>query len=225
MKVSINVDPKPILHTLREMGQDRQGPFILARGLNLLAKKVQKNLRADFEGSLTLRRKGWILQQVKINTGQWATKTRLRVVIELTQSANFISRMETGEEKHPVSGHKYLVFPNAKSFGKRIITKDNVLKYKNLGLTQTPFGIRGRQRTFMVKTEAGTPLVLQRVAKDAHKSYKKGREKSTGLRMLYTLIKSAKIPKKIHWYTTANQTVIGTFTQVIKEALASVKKV
>lgn len=225
MKVSIKIDRQAILSQLEELGQEKQGPFILSRTLNILANEVQKNLRKDFETSLTLRRKGWVLQQVKINKEQRSTKARLTVTIEVTDQASFINPMEKGAEHLPINGKKFLVIPNSKSFGKRVIGKDDLLNIKNLGLTNSPHGLQGRQRTFVINSKAtGTPLVMQRVANDAANSYRKGIKKSTGLRMLYTLIKMSKRPKKIHWYSTATQTVQEQFTNIAAEVMSKALK-
>ena len=40
MQFNIQVDSTSVLRTLEELGQERQGPFILARGLNLIAKHM-----------------------------------------------------------------------------------------------------------------------------------------------------------------------------------------
>ena len=230
MKINVTFNTKPILDYLETLGQSRQGPFILSQTLNLMAKKVQANLRKDFETNLTLRRKSWILQQVKLKDGKWSTKTRLSVTIELTDSATFISPMEEGKDHLPINGKKYLVFPNSKSFGNKIIGRNDLLNVKNLNLHSTPHGTQGNQRTFIINSKAtGTPLIMQRVSADAHRSYKKGRSKSTGLRMLYTLIKMSKRPKKINWYSTATNTIHSEFTttaaSVMSQALRDAKKI
>lgn len=229
MKVSIRIPAEQITKQLTELGQERQGPFIISKTINLLGKKVQTNLRKDFETNLSLRRKTWTLQQIKINKESWSTKARLTLTIELTEKATFITPMEKGEAHYPINGKKYLVFPSSKAFGKRIIGQNDILRVKNLALRNTPHGLQGNQRTFLIKSkETGTPLIMQRVSQDAARSYKKGRSKSTGLRLLYTLIKHSNRPKKIHWTDTATHTVREEFTttaaEVMSKALKDAKK-
>jgi hypothetical protein len=196
--------------------------------LNLLAKRIQDNLREDFQASLQLRRAGWVKQQVKIDKGTWSTKTRLRVTIYLTDNASFIGDMEKGAERVPILGRKYLAIPNKKVFGKSVIGQDNPLRIKNLDLHSTPFGTQGKLRTFIIQAKSGTPLVMQRVEKDATGKGRRGRDRKTGLRILYNLVKHSRRPRKIHWSNVAYNTVdiesYGIFTEVMRDALASIKK-
>lgn len=229
MKISIQMHSEPILSTLKELGQDRQGPFVLAKSLNMLAKRVQENLRDDFQASLQLRRVGWVKNQVKIDSGQWSTKTRLKVTIYLTDPASFIGDMEDGTQRVPILGRKYLAIPNKKVFGKGVIGPENELRVKNLNLHSTPFGTQGLLRTFILKDkETGTPLIMQRVSKDTTGKGKRGRNRKTGLRLLYDLVKHSSRPKKIHWSNVAYNTVdiesYGIFTDVMYQALRDTKK-
>ena len=222
MQFNIQVDSTSVLRTLEELGQERQGPFILARGLNLIAKQIQASLFVNLDTNLTIRRKGWTKQQIKIDTGTWATKTKLSVVIHLTPLATFLSDFEKGAEHLPVNGRSWLTVPNPKTLGKNPMQLNNPLRVKNLSFHETPFGLRGEQRTFMIHTPAGQPMVMQRVGNDI-----KGRNRR-GLRILYFLSRATKRPQRIQWYDAANATVMreqyGTFTQVVREALAKAKK-
>jgi hypothetical protein len=227
MQIKIKVDAASVKAQLKELGEERQTNFILSRSLNLLAKKVQTNLQSNLENSLHLRRKSWVLRQVKINSGQWATKTRLSVTIQLTEAARFIASFETGAQHLPLLGKKYLAIPNAEVFGNSIITSKNPLYIKNLAFHNTPFGTRGLQRTFIVNPKSGAdPLILQRVAPGSKGKKSRG-VKDSGLRMLYRLVKASHRPRKIQWYDTANSTVVreqyGIFSTVIKDALANTK--
>ena len=223
MRVSIVIDSKGPLSQLQELGQDRQGPFVLARGLNLLAKRVQQALRLNINESVQVRRKTWINNQVRIDSGTWATKTRLRVLIFLSDQAAFIGDMETGEQHIPLMGRKYLALPNSKSLGNGILGKDNPLRISNLGLHQTPHGLQGNLRTFVVHSASGKPLVLQRVANEPKGKARRGIRRATGLRLLYTLIKSSKRPQRLSWNLTAGRTVAseqaGVFSGVISSAI------
>ena len=229
MIVQVSIDSKAILSRLEDLGESRQGPYVLSRTLNLLAKKVQDNLKQDFNTNFKLKRKAWVLNQIKIDKGTWATKKRLSVRIYLTDSADFIKDFETGADHVPLLGRKYLAIPNSKVFGKNaIIGTNSLLRIKNLAFRSTPFGVRGNQRTFIIKDkETGTPLILQRVANDAHRTFKKARSKDTGIRILYTLVKHSKRPKRITWYDTSRKTVaneqVGIWTTVIQEALANTR--
>lgn len=235
MQVNLQIDSQAILNQLRYLGKDGQAPYILANTLNTLASRVQYNLRQNLSQSLNLRHRTWILNQVRIESGTWATKTRLKVRIALTDAAAFIARMETGEQRLPFGGHSYLAVPNPDVFGNKIIDRNNPLRIKRLAFQETPWGLRGQERTFMIHGSGGIPLIMQRQdvasyktagnskALKAMEKATKGQRKSSGLRVLYSLIKTAKIPKKITWYDTANETVMneqtGIFYYVIRKAL------
>lgn len=229
MKLQLKVDSSSVLDTLHELGQDRQGPFILARGLNLLAKQVQTALRTHLASSLVLRRTSWVKQQVMIRPGTWATKTRLMVSIELSDLGSFLSAFEGGAPHIPGMGRKFLVIPNRKVFGNRIIGQDDPLKIKNLDLHQTPKGMVGKQRTFLLHAKGkGTPLIIQEVDASVRKGRaKKGVSAYWGSRILYTLVRSSRRPTRLSWYDTANQTVVTqqaeTLGQVMRDALADAR--
>lgn len=229
MKIGIKIDSTQTLKTLAELGESRQGPFILARGLNLIAKQVQTALRDNLASGLKLTRTTWIKQQVKINTGQWATKTRLVVRIELTPEAAFLAGFEGGEDHIPGLGRKFLAIPNPKVFGSKPIMNNNIFKVSNLALHQTPRGLEGNQRTFVLHTKAThTALIMQEVSPGIKKGFgKKGVNRYFGNRILYTLVRHSKRPNKIAWANTARVTAAqvsqATLAGVLKAAIADAK--
>ena len=220
--VGIKIDSRSVLNQLHELGQDRQGAFVLSRSLNLLARKVQDDLRHMEEDRLTLRRRTWVLNQTKIDKESWSTKTRLVVTIALTPAADFLGRMEDGTTKHP-RHNGYLMIPTW-VMGKGVIDRSNPLAIKNLNLRQTAHGIQGDKRTFMLKTTKGEPLILQRVGDDAKGRAAHGKNLSSGLRVLYMGKKSVPIPKKLQWYETAQHTVQTEQYNVFKGVLEAALK-
>lgn len=230
MKLQLKIDSVAVLSTLKELGQDRQGPFILARGLNLLAKQVQTALRENLASSLALRRTAWVKAQVKIMPGTWATKTRLTVRIELSDLGSFLSGFEGGADHIPGLGRKFLAIPNPKVFGRMPVNANTtMLAPRNLDLHQTPHGLEGRHRTFVLHTKAkGTPLIMQNVS-DSIKSGKgmKGVNRYLASRILFTLVRKTKRPARLAWYDTARNTVqtlqAETLGQVMRDALADMR--
>lgn len=226
MKIKARIDRDRVLYHLEQLGQERQLNFILSRTLNLLAKEVQAEERKGFDLTLkTQRRMPWIKSQVKIK--EWSTKRNLTVRIFLDEKANFIGDMEEGAERVPVNGRKYLAYPNPKVFKDKIITNKNPLKVSNLGLTPSKGGLlKGKERTFLVHSDRGTPLILQRTSKPA--STRKRKVKDSGVRLLYTLIKKSSRPKKLHW-KNIGKTVVrdmqeSIWKQVIEDAMKKAKK-
>jgi len=225
---NIQLDSKAILETLQFLGQERQGPFILSKTINQLAVRVRDALRTDIKNSLHLRHTNWVLNQVKIKPGTYSTKTRLKVKIDLSEAASFISDFELGNQHLPIAGHSYFCIPNQEVFRNAVIMPGNPLSIKNLQLQESKFGLRGLNGSFMLNTKnTGTPVIMQRVGPGAKGKNKRGLG-TDGIRRLYTLVHASKRPSKIHWRDTANMTVeheqYGIWTQVIKEALANPKK-
>jgi len=224
----IQLDTAPILAQLKELGQERQLNFILSKTLNTLAIKVRDNLRADFKNSLHLRHTSWVLNQIGIKPKTYSTKTRLIVKIDLSDAGSFLSAFEMGQQHLPLNGHTFFAIPNAKTMGRSVIMPGNPLSVHNLNLQESKRGLQGLQRTFMVKSkETGTPVILQRVGPEVKGKGKKGLG-ADGLRLLYTLVRESKRPRKIHWRDTANLTVeheqVGIFAEVMAQALADAKK-
>ena len=228
MKIQLKIDKEPILAKLKELGQERQGPFILSRGLNLLAKEVQAALRANLASKLHLQRKAWINRQVMIRTGNWATKTRLTVRVELSDLGAFLAGFEGGADHIPGAGRKFLAIPNRRVFGSKIIKESDPLRIKNLHLHHTVSGVEGDQRTFILITKAkGTRMIMQRVDTTTKGKGARGTNRYFGNRILYTLVRLSKRPARISWYDTARKTVMTmqgeTLGRVMREALASPK--
>ena len=232
MKVQIKIDSAAIMAQLTELGQERQGPFILSKTLNRLAKQVQSNLAADIKDNLKIKPARWtfIKQSVKIGSGSWSTKSRLRVTIDIDPRANFLNEFEEGEEHLPIGGRKFLAVPVKRVFGNSVIDANNPLRIKNLNLHDVKGNrMEGNLQTFLVHSKkTGTPLVLQRVAKDAVGKGRKGINRKTGVRMLYTLLRESHRPRRIHWESVANATVSGDaegiWTEVISQALKDTRR-
>lgn len=230
MFIQLKIDPTQTLATLKELGQERQGPFILARGLNLIAKKVQKALRDNMAANLTLKRTVWVKNQVMIRTGNWATKTRLIVRIDLSDTGAFLAGFEGGADHLPGMGRKFLAIPNKAVFGSKPIQQNNILKLSNLNLRSTPFGLEGNQRTFVIHAKGtNVPLVMQEISQNTKRGMgAKGVNRYLGNRILYTMVHHSTRPARLAWYQTAGQVVAleqaSTLAEVMRAALNDAKK-
>lgn len=230
MQVKIKIDSAAILTQLKELGESRQGPFVLSKTLNKLAKQVQANLQQDIKSNLKIRPNRWqfIKDSVKIGKESWSTKTRLKVQIEIQDRAAFLNDFEQGAQHLPINGRSMLALPNIKALGTSL-DSDSPLRVKNLHLQQKGKNLEGQQHTFMTRSlSSGNPLILQRVAPDAKGKDRKGRRRSTGLRLLYVLLHSTHRPQRIHWQSTADATVqgeaYGIWSDVIAQALKDSKR-
>ena len=228
MLLNIKIDSSVIISQLRELDRMNQSGFILSKTLNTLAKKIQSDEKIMLSQNLHIKRP-WVLSQVKINKGQWATKTRLKVTIEVADNLSFLSAFEQGEQHLPLNGHKFLCVPNKTVFGGKVIGKDNPLSIKSLNLHMDNGSIKGNNETFILNPKNGKePMIMQDVSPHAKKGMKKGLDTYTGLRVLYFLKKATFRPKKISWYNTANNVIQYQYndiaTDVMRQALADTKK-
>ena len=237
MQIQIKVGSRAAMASLEELGLTKKGPYILRDLLNGLAKRVQANMQQDMADNLQIRRTQFIKNAVKIDRGTFALTNRLTVTIHIDDRADFLNQFEEGGEHIPAFGHHFLAMPNRDVFGRRIIRQTDPLRPKNLDLGFSGIGpvrnhgdIRGLQRTFLIKSQQGQPMIMQRTS--AHKAKRsKGNVSSmgakTGTRMLYMLILASKRPARIHWAQTANNTVQGEaegiWLDVVKEALAHMR--
>jgi hypothetical protein len=240
MQVRIVVDTKSLLDQLHEMGNERQMPYALSLAVNRLAGRVQQNLQTMMLKDLQVRRPQFIRNSVRFEKADRSTykNGKYSATIRLGIKATWLSDFETGGEHQPYLsylGEKWLAKPNRTVFGNSIIGEDNQLNPNNLNLTEQKGGMRGNNRTFLIVSKRGTPLIMQRVT--AKMGSKAGRRKgvtsyasnssTSGVRLLYTLIRHAHRPVKITWYDTANKTVeqeaVGIFTEVIHKLIEDSK--
>ena len=172
-----------------------------------------------------MRRTTFVKNAVKIDRGTFALTNRLTVTIHIDDRADFLNQFEEGGEHVPAFGHFHLALPNRTVFGRRIIRQADPLRPKNLQLHEHKGDIIGLQRSFVIKSAKGEPMIMQRTS--AHKAKRsKGQVASlaarTGTRMLYLLIQASKRPQKIHWASTADRTVQGeaegVWQDVVREA-------
>lgn len=226
MQILIHVDSQDAMASLENLGLTKKGPYILRDLLNGLAKRVQENLQQDMADNLQVRRTQFIKNAVKIDRGTFALTNRLTVTIHIDDRADFLNQFEGGGEHLPAFGHHFLAVPNRAVFGNRIIRATDPLRPKNLNLKEHYGQTLGDQRTFLIKSQQGQPMILQRTsAKKAKRS--RGQVSSmsakTGTRMLYLLVEASKRPGKIHWAQTADRTVQGEaqgiWINVVQEAL------
>lgn len=223
---------------------DGRARYAVSRALNQVAKEAQEAEREHMKKVFRLRREAFVLRGVKIARGDWATKTSLRVVIQLAypDQRRFMEQHEEGgiRTRH---GGKRLWQPNEKVFRSRIIGRSNPLHPKNLHLRKKGGAIQGDQRTFLVR--AGRErLILQRIGSGGHRGFtsrsidrlnlhnfgvgkagqlkarkRRGREQQT--RLLYRLVERVKIPARLEFVGTIDRTVAAEWQEALDKAWAA----
>jgi len=223
--LSVNVDLTPVTSYLLALEQPEQIPFAVAKSLNDLARKIQAEIRTRMTASFTLRKRQWMLNRIYINKTDRATKTSWSVTIQVQEPYNILSKFEAGGERVAVNGRKFLAIPNPATFGRGSIPDE--LRIKNLHLKTIGNETKGDNETFMIDSKrTGVPLILQDVWNQKGKK-KRGMNKGTLNRILYTLVSRVKVPAKLNFVTTAQQVIdaeaMGIFKANIEFALRTAK--
>jgi hypothetical protein len=199
---------------------------------------MQEHLRRDF----SLRRESFVVQGIKIEKGDRATKATWAVIIRINMDRDFLNRMEDGGTKIPTNS-RWLWKPNNAVFNGKIILRSNPLHPANLKFNAR---LQGPNGTFMVRRKNAKdtgPLVLQRVDKgargisqnisrgglrgprgrDAAGRYTRGESiKGTrrgGVRLLYTLVSRTRVPKKLEFVSTITTAVNANWNAEMTKAM------
>lgn len=188
----------------------RQIPFATMKAINQTATDFQAAERTVISNNFTIRRSQFVLNTVKIERGNFATKDNLQAIIHIDPTRNELAKFEAGKPKLPTSGTSIAVPIAARRNKSDIITAAN--RPKALGLVNVPSKggniiARGLNRTFMIKRSDGTGGIFQRI----------GRGKGT-LKELFAFKPRVPIPKSLHFQETAVKTVTAKFSANFKTA-------
>ncbi len=241
--IRVQIDPSAVLKRLD--GFENQAGYAMSLALNRVANLAQEAQREQMKQAFKLRRETFVLRGVKISKADRASKSTWRVVIQIAypDDRRFMHEHEKGGERKRHGG-RFLWQPNAKIF-RGIITKANPLHPKNLNMRKTPAGqIKGDHRTFMVRTQQGQRLVLQRVDRrlDARslrglktmtldnfaggmgprrKQETRSIRRTAGTRLLYRLVDRVRIPADLQFVKTVGRTVQAQWE---KQAAAAARR-
>lgn len=193
-------------------GMERQLPFATARALNDVAVGFQQDERAVIQREFTIRRP-WVLQGVKINRGDFATKTKPEVTIRIDPSRDFLGKFEQGGTRVPRQGHKGLSVPLAARRNlATVIPRGMRPKAFNFKALSTKGGkriLKGDKGTFLIQKADGSGVILQRkgrkvaVSKRHHGPLMKGQRRDYALVTLFVLRPRTPVPADLHFVDTA----------------------
>lgn len=223
--------------------------YAMSRALNLTANDGQKAEQARLKRAFTLRREQFVMRGIKIEKADRATKSTWRVIISIPVTQDFLKKFEEGDPKVPRHG-KWLWIPNPAVFQNKIITRDNALHPKKLNFQKTNGGqLKGNERTFMLRSKAGKPIVVQRVDQKLGKGSastmramtldnvhtgmgprqkkQKAIHRTGGTRLLYTLVSRVSTPVRLEFVSTISQEVQrvwpSRFDAAVREALRTAR--
>jgi len=207
-----------------------QVPFATALALNRTADAVQSAIRSGITERFTIRRP-WVLQGVKIERRDRATKLIPQVTIGIDAQRGFLSKFEAGGEKRPAQGGRSLALPSA---GVRPVISVIVPKAKrprafHFVRRETQSGssfeiFEGAQHTFMIRTPDGHGYVFQRLS--THGRRRRGAPRrllglhggDPNVQLLYVLEPEAKIAPTLEFVSTAERIVTEQFTSIFNDA-------
>ena len=225
--VQIRVDTKPVQAALGTQ-METQIPFAVSLWLNRLANAAQAAIRAHMKEKFHLRHEAFNLKAIYISKADRSTKTSWRVLIQVQERASYLDKFEEGGEKVALGGRRYLAIPNDKVFSDGIVEKGSPLRIKNLHLHKDEYGrVIGDQRTFLApfRGAEGSAGIFQRISKDTRKGSAKsaGTKSSTadaGIQLLYKLVSRARIPAKLEFVQTVQDTVDTQSRTLLDDAFA-----
>lgn len=166
--LSVTVDPSGALAHFADV-KENQIPFAVSQSINDTAKEFQRVQIAHDASVFAQRRGPWQAQSIKIT--HFATKAANWATIGVhppgaggDDRADILAKFEDDTEKTPFRG-RYVPIPTI--FIKR--TKSDVVPASlfpsQLHLHSVGNRIVGDQRTFLIHTKAGQPIILQRIGK------------------------------------------------------------
>lgn len=237
--ISIQVKSEGALLMLAQAQE--QLPYAMSLALNRVAVDGQKAEQERLKQVFNLRREKFVIQGIKIEKVDKATKTSWSVIISIPATRDFLSKFEEGDPKVPKQG-KWLWIPNPAVFANKIINRGNELHPKQLHFEKSKGGqLQGSQRTFMIRSKANKPIVIQRVDQKLGKGSastmrgmtldnvhvgmgprmkkQKAIHRTGGTRLLYTLVSKVSTPVRLQFVSTITNRVVEAWPARMDEAL------
>lgn len=198
--ITISMDARQFTKDLDAAGQ-RQIPFAMMKTLNNTAEDVQAEQQEHIARKFTLRRPTFILNTVKINRGDWATKEKLRSIVRIDPDRDVLSKFEDEGQKTPMFGGHSLAIPiEAKRSKSDIVSagdRPKALELNPVSSSGSTKIAKGKKRTFLIQRADGSGGIYQRI----------GRGKGSTIRLLYTLKTRVPLPRNLQFVENATRVV------------------
>jgi len=176
-------------------------PNYVARGITMLAERVQEAMETETRGHLTVRGT-WLRKGTRFGINRKAA-TKNDLTATVSTRAPWLVSEEEDVRRVPVAGGMHLAIPLASVRPSRAadVPIPRALMPRNL------------KRTFVVRGRDGSSILMQRV----------GKGNISGMVPMYTLVRQARIPKRIHLVDEAGKTVNrlwgGVADEIMKRAI------
>jgi hypothetical protein len=232
---SIDIDLRPFTEGLDEL-QQRQLPFALARGLNVLAKEGQANVRRGLSDHFTINegRRSFVERMVRISREDWARKDHLAVRIGVNQSESgsgkdrsfILGRHEEGGIRTADPSRPFFIPTNEIRPGAYdVVPRSLYPSSLRLFERRTPNGLlpaldKGKRKTFIIDARATADArswgVFQRTGSGPR-----------DIRMLWAFRTKIQLSPRLGFYRTFEDTINARMMEVmhasIEQALATAK--
>jgi hypothetical protein len=147
--IKFSIDPRQLVKDMNDVGE-RQIPFAMMKTLNNTAEDVQAEQQEHIARKFTLRRPTFILNTVKINRGDFATKDNLRAIVRIDPDRDVLSKFEDEGRRRRCSLVHAIAIPIEAKRSKNDIVANN-MRPRALQLTQIFLQRRSKNRR---RTEA-----------------------------------------------------------------------
>jgi hypothetical protein len=174
----------------------------MMKTLNNTAEDVQAGQQEHIARKFTLRRPTFILNTVKINRGDFATKDNLRAIVRIDPDRDVLSKFEDDGKKTAMFAPAHAIaIPIEAKRGKNDILANN-MRPRALQLTQifTKGSNRiaeGLQRTFLIQKSDGSGGIFQR----------QGHGLGSTIHLLFKLKVTVPLPKSLKFVENATRVV------------------
>lgn len=201
MNIDIQVDPSSALSYLQRLSN--QAPFATSKALNTVANKGQAAIRENVKANFVLRRETFILNTIKIERADRATKTKLDVTISIDRTRDVLAKFEAGGPKTARDGSNIAIPLDARRNKRDIITKSQ----RPRALLDSRRGQAGR----IFKTATG---ILLRV----------GSMRAGTTRTLYLLKRVVVIPRRLGFAASATRAVHDNWVKDMTDAFMEAER-
>lgn len=200
-EITVDTNAVQISDFMRSLFAD-QVPFAVSTAINRTARDFQDAQRDLMRDRFTIRRP-WVLQGVKINRGDFATKTKLEARVHIDPARDFLVKFEEGDTKRP-RGSRIAVPKEARRTKTGVVSRSQrprALRFVQHGEGARAVVYRGEKRTFMILRPGGRGEIFQRF----------GRRGRGALRLLFSFTPEAETPEALDFEDTARRVVATRF--------------
>lgn len=201
--INVSIDARPLIKDMDALAQ-RQLPYALMKTINATAEDFQAAQQENVARRFTLRRPTFVMNTIKIERQNFATKDNLRAIVGIDPSRDVLSKFEDQGQKTPMfSGHALAIPIEAKRNKQDIV--QNSMRPKALHLTFDnksigPVGgikfAKGIKGTFLIQKADGSGGIFQRQGP--------GRG---GVHLLFKLMTKVPLPRTLTFVLTAKRVV------------------